>query len=84
MRDLAKLYYSLTVAILSSKAEGDIPHGRSGYYFAENDSQSWHEIASLIGQVGKTKGLLKTDEAGSITLKTAADAFFSGGECVGE
>ncbi|TVY59233.1 hypothetical protein LCER1_G000238 [Lachnellula cervina] len=72
--DLSRLFYLLVVAILDHKS--DLPSGETGYYFAENGSQSWKSIAEKIGHAGKQIGAFKTDQITKIELQEAADEFF--------
>lgn len=62
------------MAILDHKP--DLPSGETGYYFAENGSQSWKSIAEKIGHAGKQIGAFKTDQIAKIELQEAADEFF--------
>ncbi|KAH8602987.1 NAD dependent epimerase/dehydratase family protein [Bisporella sp. PMI_857] len=75
IKDLSNLYLLLTQRILSQKAT---PHGKTGYYFAENGYQSWKSIATGIGKVGKEFGIFATDAVGNVELQEVADRWYGG------
>jgi len=77
IRDLSNLYFLLASAIIEF-AKRDIPHGKLGYYFAENGYQTWFDISEGIGKIGKAQGAFETEEVKSIGLQEAADYWYEG------
>ncbi|KAI9644015.1 hypothetical protein NHQ30_007367 [Ciborinia camelliae] len=49
--DLGNLFFSLAHTLYHSPSK-ETPHGNNGYYFAENSSQSFNDIAERIGKLG--------------------------------
>jgi hypothetical protein len=74
--DLSNLYVLLVEAILDKRL--NLPSGKTGYYFAENGSQSWKSIAEIIGGIGKKIREFETSEIKEITLEEAAEEFYNG------
>lgn len=75
VRDLANLYLLLAAAI-SGPSMTEIPHGKSGYFFAESGYQTWLDISEGIGKAGKAQNAFGTAEVKSIGLQEAADFWF--------
>lgn len=50
----------------------------SGYFFAENGSQSWKTISETIGRVGKDCSVFASEKVRDISLQDAADEYFDG------
>lgn len=68
--DLAHLFETFLGRILEGK---NVPHGKSGIFFAENGEHSWKEVGEGIAKAGVELGILKTDEVMNISLEEATD-----------
>jgi hypothetical protein len=77
IHDLSNLYFLLTSAIIEF-TKWDVPHGKTGYYFAENGYQTWLDISEGIGKIGKAQGAFGTEGVKSIGLQEAADYWYEG------
>ena len=66
VRDLAVLYLKLVEAAVAD--EEDVDWNEEGYYFAENGTHCWGEIAGKIAKIAKEKGYLKTDEVEKLSV----------------
>ncbi|KAL2687787.1 hypothetical protein Neosp_005356 [[Neocosmospora] mangrovei] len=67
--DLAELYKVMILRILQGK---DAPSGKDGLFFTETGYHNWFGVAKLIGEVGVSRGVLKSADPRSITLQEAA------------
>ncbi|WAO89105.1 Epimerase domain-containing protein [Fusarium falciforme] len=67
--DLAELYKVMILRILQSE---DIPSGKEGLFFTETGYHNWFDVAKLIGEVGISRGVLKSADPRSITVEEAA------------
>jgi nucleoside-diphosphate-sugar epimerase len=67
VRDLSQLYLKLTEAAAAGGEGAD--WNEEGYYFAENGEFRWGEIAKLIAEKAKAKGLIKTDEVDDLSVE---------------
>lgn len=77
IHDLGSLFLKLVENILHDPSSS-IPSGKTGYYFAENGSQSFRSIAQRIAHTGKALGVLDTDEVTSMGLQEFAEKFYEG------
>jgi hypothetical protein len=73
--DLSKLFSSIIGKIIRNK---ELPSGKTGYYFAENGSQSWESIARAIGKAGRQSGGFTIDDIFRIKLEEVASEFYNG------
>ncbi|RSL68253.1 hypothetical protein CEP53_002609 [Fusarium sp. AF-6] len=67
--DLAELYKVMILRILQDE---NVPSGREGLFFTETGYHSWLDVAKLIGEVGVSRGVLKSADPRSITVEEAA------------
>jgi len=77
--DLVDVYCLLVQRVLDApKHSEEAPSGKDGYYFAEHEQQSWRDVATHIGHVGKEKSVFGTSHVKSIGLEQPAAEFFDG------
>ncbi|KAM0428923.1 hypothetical protein ACHAPT_006723 [Fusarium lateritium] len=67
--DLAELYKVMILRILQDE---DVPSGKDGLLFTETGYHNWFDVAKLIGEVGVSRGVLKSSDPRSITVEEAA------------
>jgi nucleoside-diphosphate-sugar epimerase len=67
--DLAELYKVMILRILQGE---DVPSGKDGLLFTETGYHNWFNVAKLIGEVGVSRGVLKSPDPRSITVEEAA------------
>ncbi|RSL81444.1 hypothetical protein CEP51_005825 [Fusarium floridanum] len=67
--DLAELYKVMILRIIQGE---DVPSGREGLLFTETGYHNWFDVAKLIGEVGVSRGVLKSADPRSITVEEAA------------
>ncbi|KAJ4142706.1 hypothetical protein NW754_010149 [Fusarium falciforme] len=67
--DLAELYKVMILRILQGE---DVPSGKDGMFFTETGYHNWFDVANLIGEVGVSRGVLKSADPRSITVEEAA------------
>ncbi|RSL65929.1 hypothetical protein CEP54_003962 [Fusarium duplospermum] len=67
--DLAELYKVMILRILQDE---DVPSGREGLFFTETGYHNWFDVAKIIGEVGVSRGVLKSADPRSITVEEAA------------
>lgn len=72
MADLYLVIYSAAIA-----PESTTPHGREGFYIAENGTHAWYDISKTIAQVLYDKGLGGSPEPTAFSADELAEHFGS-------
>ncbi|KAL6716579.1 hypothetical protein ACLMJK_006146 [Lecanora helva] len=81
IEDVADLYEIITARVLAGE---DLPSGESGFYFSENGTYTWLELAQGIGHALAKAGKAKTAEVKSIGLEEAAQTWVGGNKVLAE
>ncbi|KAM5375223.1 hypothetical protein ACJZ2D_006175 [Fusarium nematophilum] len=69
IEDLASLFEVMVQRVLKGE---DVSAGREGLFFSETGYHDWFDVAKSIGQVGVSRGVLRSAEPASIMVDEAA------------
>ncbi|KAF3934953.1 hypothetical protein ABW19_dt0208550 [Dactylella cylindrospora] len=59
---------------------GTADWNEKGWYFVENDTYNWSDLAESLGKIGQAKGYFDSADVDSLTIEEAKSVFEKGGD----